>query len=121
MKTHAESLPSGIRIHDEGDELSWRPRDSLGNDSNIISSAQSVAGHLSGRVNRAMTGEAELWKRVAAERISWKGELDSSTQIVSEISRNTVAPCRGGSFHLRRRGESGRGTAREHALPFERK
>ena len=72
-------------------------------------------------IKQAMTGEGELWKCVVAEQVSWRGELDSSTQIVSEILQNTVTPYRGGSFHLRRRGESGRGTAREHALPFGRK
>ena len=69
---------------------------------------------------RAMTGEGELWKRVGAERTSQSGELHSFTQIVSEISRTSVAACRGDSFRLRRRGESG-GTARKHAVTFERK
>ena len=64
---------------------------------------------------RAMTGEGEWWKRVGVERTSGRGELDSITQIVSEIRRTSVAACRGGSFRLRRRGESGGGTARKHA------
>ena len=69
---------------------------------------------------RAMTGEGELWKRVWAERTSRRGELDSFTQIMSKILRSSVAACRGGSFRLRRRGESGGGTARDHAVTFER-
>jgi len=47
---------------------------------------------------RAITGEWELWKRVGAKRTSWWGELDSFTQIVSEISRTSAAGCLGGSF-----------------------
>ena len=44
---------------------------------------------------RAMTGEGELWKRVGAERTSQSGELHSFTRVVSEISRTSVAACRG--------------------------
>ena len=69
----------------------------------------------------AMTSEGESWKRVGAERTSQRGELDSFTQIVSEISRTSVAGCQGGSFRLRRRGESGGGTVREQAATLERK
>jgi hypothetical protein len=58
---------------------------------------------------RAVTGEGELWKRIGAGRTSRRGELDSFTQIVGEISRTSVAACLGGSFRLRRRGESGGG------------
>ena len=49
------------------------------------------------------------------------GELDSFTRIVSEISRTQVAVCRKGNFRPRRRGESGEGTVKEHAVTFERK
>ena len=70
---------------------------------------------------RAMTGEGELRKRVGAEPTPQRAELDSFTQIVSEIWRTSVAACRGGSFCLRRRGESDGGTAREQAVTFERR
>jgi len=65
---------------------------------------------------RAITGERELRKRVGEKRTSRWGELDSFTQIVSEIARTSVAGCLGGSFCLRRRGESGGGPARQHAV-----
>ena len=68
---------------------------------------------------RAMIGEGELWKRVGAERALRREKLDSFTQIVSEISRTSVAACQGGSFSLGIRRESGGGTAREHAIAFE--
>jgi len=64
---------------------------------------------------RAITGERELWKRVGAKRTSRWGEHDSFTQIVSEISRTSAAGCLRGSF-CSRRGESGAGHAREHAV-----
>ena len=44
---------------------------------------------------RAMIGEGVLWKRVGAEGTSWRGELDSFAQMVSEISRTPDAACRG--------------------------
>ncbi|KIJ91345.1 hypothetical protein K443DRAFT_490145 [Laccaria amethystina LaAM-08-1] len=37
------------------------------------------------------------------------------------MARTWVAACRGGSFRLRRSGESSGGTAGEHAVTFERK
>ena len=70
---------------------------------------------------RATPGEGALRKRVGAEPTPQTAELDSFSQIVSEISRTSVAACRGGSFFLRRRGESGGGTAREQAVTFERR
>ena len=70
---------------------------------------------------RAMTGEGELRKLVGAKPTPQRAELDSFTEIVSEISRTSVAGCQGGSFRLRRRGESGGGTAREQAVTFERR
>ena len=48
------------------------------------------------------------------------GELDSFTQIVSKMSRTWVVVCRGGSFRLRRKGESGGGTVREHTATFRK-
>ena len=51
----------------------------------------------------AMIGEGVLWKCVGVEGTSRWGELDSFAQMVSEISRTSVAACRGGSFHLGRR------------------
>ena len=51
----------------------------------------------------AMIGEGVLWKRVGAEGTTRWGELDSFAQMVSEVSRTSIAACRGGSFHLGRR------------------
>ena len=59
-----------------------------------------------------MIGEGVLWKRVGVEGTSRWGELDSFARMVSKISRTSLAACRGGSFRLRKRGESGGGTAR---------
>ena len=61
---------------------------------------------------RAMIGEGVLWNRVGTEGTPRRGGLDSFAQMVSEVSRTSVAACRGGSFRLRKRGESGGGTAR---------
>ena len=63
----------------------------------------------------------ELRKLVGAEPTPQRADLDSFTEIVSEISQVSVAACRGGSFCLRRRGESGGGTAGEQAITFERR
>ena len=68
-----------------------------------------------GLLKQAMTGEGGLLKRAGTERTPRRAELDSFTQIVSEISRTSVAACRGGSFRSRR-GESGGGTEREHGV-----
>lgn len=78
---------------------------SLGKDGDVVSSTPSIAGHANrmGPRKRAMTVEGELYKWVGAERRSWRKELEA----------------RGGSFRLRRSGESGGGTAREHAVIFE--
>ena len=72
---------------------------SQGNDSDVVSSAPSVAGRMGVR-KRAMSGDGELWKHIGAERRSQR-QLDSFIQIVSEISRTSVAACQGGSFSLR--------------------
>ena len=70
-----------------------------------------------GLLKQAMTGEGGLLKRAGTERTPRRAELDFFTQIVSEISRISVAACRGGgSVRLRRRGEGGGGTEKEHAV-----
>jgi len=62
---------------------------------------------------RAITGSCG---NVSGKWTSRWGELDCFTQKVSEVARTSVAGCLGGSFCLRRRGESGGGPAREHAV-----
>ena len=52
---------------------------------------------------RAMAGEGEPWKLVGAELPSRWGERDSFAQTVSEISRISVAACRGSSIRLRKK------------------
>ena len=58
-----------------------------------------------------------MLKRAGTERTPRRAELDFFTQIVSEISRISVAACRGGgSVRLRGKGESGGATERERGV-----
>ena len=67
-------------------------------------------------LKQAMTGEGGLLKRAGTERTPRREKLDSFTLIVNEIWRILVAACRWGRAGLRRRGESGGGTEREHGV-----